>query len=64
MHYSGHTVSVPYYSAHCDYQVQLLGLGLLVAQKTGYESTDDVWIGVLSPNSVFPGLSTAHFTYS
>ena len=35
------------------------GLGLLVAQKTGYESTDDVWIGVLSPNSVFPGLSTA-----
>ena len=40
------------------------GLGLLVAQKTGYESTDDVWIGVLSPNSVFPGLSTAHFTYS
>ena len=30
------------------------GLGLLVAQKTGYESTDDVWIGVLSPNSVFP----------
>ena len=39
------------------------GLGLLVAQKTGYESTDDVWIGVLSPNSVFPGLSTAHFAY-
>ena len=40
------------------------GLGLLVAQKTGYESTDDVWIGVLSPNSVFPGLSTAHYAYS
>ena len=40
------------------------GLGLLVAQKTGYESTDDVWIGVLSPNLVFPGLSTAHYAYS
>ena len=24
MHYSGPNVSVPYYSAHCDYQVQLL----------------------------------------
>ena len=40
------------------------GLGLLVAQKTDYESADDVWAGVLSPNSAFPGLSTAHYTYS
>ena len=40
------------------------GFGLLVAQKTGYESIGDVWAGVLSPNSVLPGLSTAHYTYS
>ena len=47
-----------------ELELSVTQLGLLVAQKTGYESTDDVWIGVLSPNSVFPGLSTAHYAYS
>ena len=37
-----------------ELELSVTQLGLLVAQKTGYESTDDVWIGVLSPNSVFP----------